>query len=104
MSSLCFAIRLRAETGGESHAPNDAKEIDMRKLIGAMALALFLLASSNRLAAQDTSKKLTLSEKETPIGKLVESKDNRALSISKDYNHMAMLTPKGDKRSEERRV
>ena len=69
----------------------------MRKLIGAVALALFLLASSKPLAAQETSKKLSLSEKETPIGKLVESKDNRALSISNDYNHLAMLTQKGEK-------
>ncbi len=69
----------------------------MRKFIGAVALALFLLATSKPLAAQETPKKVTLSEKETVIGKLIESKDAKALSISNDYNHFAILTQKGEK-------
>src|SRR5207245_7355545 len=75
----------------------NAKEIDMRKLIGAVALALFLLATSTPVFAQETAKKVTLGEKETLLGKLADSKDMRALSISNDYNHLAILTQKGDK-------
>src|SRR6184192_3401470 len=69
----------------------------MRKTIGAVALALFLLATQNHVFAQATPKPLTLTEKATVLGKLIESKDTRALSISNDYNHLAVLTQKGDK-------
>ena len=67
----------------------------MRKLIGAAALALFLLATQQPLFAQQA---LTLTEKATVLGKLVaESKDTRAISISDDYNHLAILSQKGNK-------
>src|SRR5215208_5534251 len=69
----------------------------MRKLIGAVALALFLLATQQPLSAQETFKPLTLTEKATVIGKLSDSKDTRAVSISDDYNHLAVLAQKGNK-------
>ena len=53
----------------------NAKEIDMRKLCGAVALVLFLLATQSTLLAQAASKPLTLTEKPTVLGKLAESKD-----------------------------
>lgn len=64
----------------------------MRKLIGAVALALFVLATQTPLYAQ-----LTLNEKATVLGKLTENKDTRAISISNDYNHLAILSQKGEK-------
>src|SRR5882762_491298 len=69
----------------------------MRKLTGAVALALFLLATHKPLYGQETAKQLTLTEKATVLGKLAEGKDTRAISISNDYNHLAILSQKGDK-------
>src|SRR6266850_1172274 len=70
----------------------------MRKLTGAVALALFLLATHKPLYGQETPKQLTLTEKATVLGKLAESKDTRAISISNDYNHLAILmSQKADK-------
>src|SRR5215212_2009878 len=68
----------------------------MRKLFGAMALALSLLVTQQSLHAQQAA--LTLTEKATVLGKLLaDSKDTRALSISEDYNHLAVLSQKGNK-------
>jgi WD40 repeat protein len=69
----------------------------MRKIIGAVALALFLFATQQPLSAQDNSKPLTLTEKATLLGKLTDSKDTKAVSISDDYNHLAVLSQKGAK-------
>src|SRR5437867_4015971 len=74
----------------------NAKEIDMRKLSWAVALALFLVATQKPLSAQVTPKAFTLSEKATVLGKLPE-KDTRAMSISNDYSRIAFLNQKGDK-------
>src|SRR4051794_26497892 len=67
----------------------------MRKLIGAVALALFLLATQKPLHAQQA--KPILAEKATVLGKLTDSKDTRAVSVSDDYNHLAILAEKGKK-------
>ena len=68
----------------------------MRKIIGAVALALFLLATQQPLHAQATPK-LTLAEKATVLGKLTGAVDTKAMSISNDYNHLAILIQKDNK-------
>src|SRR5688572_27292304 len=73
----------------------------MRKLLGAAAPALFLLATITPLFAQEAAPvpaaKTPLVEKEQVLGSLGDGKNIRSVSISTDSNHVAILAQKGDK-------